>query len=98
MRQTNAETAQDGHAYGDARRGQQFNTQPTNSTLRQTNAETAQDGHAYADSQWVGILPKYTLETFLLFGAAMIFSFYFFLFFTKNDSHSYCFSCCDEGK
>jgi ABC-type multidrug transport system fused ATPase/permease subunit len=31
-------------------------------------------GHAYADSQWVGILPKYTLETFLLFGAAMIYS------------------------
>jgi len=49
MRQTTAETAQDGMAYGDVRKGTQFNTQSTNSTLRQTNAETAQDGMAYGD-------------------------------------------------
>jgi len=49
MRQTTAETAQDGMAYGDVRKGTQFNTQPLNSTLRQTTAETAQDGMAYGD-------------------------------------------------
>jgi hypothetical protein len=49
MRQTTAETAQDGMAYGDVRKGTQFNTQSLNSTMRQTNAETAQDGMAYGD-------------------------------------------------
>jgi hypothetical protein len=49
LRQTTAETAQDGPAYGDVRQVHQYNTQPTNSNLRQTTAETAQDGPAYGD-------------------------------------------------
>jgi hypothetical protein len=53
LRQTNAETAQDGMAYGDVRQVHQFNTQPTNSTMRQTTAEPAQDGAAYGDVRQV---------------------------------------------
>jgi ABC-type multidrug transport system fused ATPase/permease subunit len=45
-----------------------------NSALEKYKLVRKDAGHAYADSQWVGILPKYTLETFLLFGAAMIYS------------------------
>lgn len=30
-------------------------------------------GNSYADSQWVGILPKYTLEAFLLIGVAIMY-------------------------
>jgi ATP-binding cassette subfamily C protein len=43
-------------------------------------------GNAYADSQWVGILPKYTLESFLLLGAAMIYSSTRLLFDDSNAS------------
>jgi len=49
LRQTTAETAQDGAAYGDVKKGNQFNLQAANTTLRQTTAETAQDGIAYGD-------------------------------------------------
>lgn len=45
-----------------------------NSALEKYKLVRKDAGHAYADSQWVGILPKYTLETFLLFGAIMIYS------------------------
>ncbi len=45
-----------------------------NSALEKYRLVRKDAGHAYADSQWVGILPKYTLETFLLFGAVMIYS------------------------
>jgi len=51
LRQTTADTAQDGPMYGDTRKGNQFNTQPTNSTLRQTTADTAQDGPMYGDTR-----------------------------------------------
>lgn len=42
-----------------------------NSALQKYKLVRKDAGHAFADSQWVGILPKYTLETFLLVGAAI---------------------------
>lgn len=44
-----------------------------NSALQKYKSVRKDAGNAYADSQWVGILPKYTLETFLLVGAAIMY-------------------------
>lgn len=44
-----------------------------NSAIQKYNLVRKDAGDSYADSQWVGILPKYTLETFLLLGAAIMF-------------------------
>jgi len=55
-----------------------------NSALAKYKLVRKDAGNAYADSQWVGILPKYTLETFLLLGAALIYSLAKVLFDNSN--------------